>query len=870
MAQLLHQVAGETPHSPWQTGAEPLPGYRLLEPVGRGACTEVWKCAVGGLTRAIKFVHGLSGLAPPEVRALQHLTTIRHPFLLSLERVEISGHELMIVMELADQHLQALFDEYRAAGRPGIPREELLGYLIEAAEALDLLNHQHGLHHLDVKPTNLFLAGNHVKLADFGLGRAAVDPAPYGARLAMSRYAAPEIGAGAISPHSDQYSLAVVYQELLTGTVPFSDQNAPAANPNLEPLPAPDRPLVARALAPLPRARFASCLEFVQALLEVPGGLDPAAACQPKSSSLLRRPTVFKKTGLIALPARRAASDTDAGRPELRETATNLVLPSPSSCAALPGFRFVDGLLQSPLGELWRVETEEGSPRLAHLLPGFLVGFPEIESRLLDTLETLQHPALPAVEVFRSPAGRLVLVTESFTQTLRDRFAECQGQGQRGIPRDELLEYLGQAAQALDELATVANLWHLGLSPRHLILRQGRIELREFALVQLVWLASKQSPGQLALRYAAPELLDKGPAPASDQYSLALIYAELLSGVQQRQSRAGARTSAVRRRIDLDLLPAADREALARALDAEPGKRFATCTDFLQALRPAGRRADERKSRDLPGIISLGTPPQGAAAPEDPRLPSPGQLVTDAMRAGGSETRTHGHCRYLVHRKEVLEHRCGLAASPGSLLFQLQGFARTWNLQGARQEGHSWLARLPVAGSFWKRWLGKPAGLEIAVHWSPRRDSSLSALLVRVGTFGPADQLPFEQLQELGPRIVESLRLALQVKPEDSGDLVCPLAQPLAVFPVLAQGDLGQAIEGTSITLCEQSIEFRLPTTPGADQVYVNFPALAAVAQFALLTRITKSATCPDGGLLVEGTFPEPESPFADGGKSVC
>src|SRR5262249_35426729 len=153
--------------------AEPIPGYRLLERLGKGGFGEVWKCeAPGGLFKAVKFVRGSNANhvvdvngpgVEQELRALEHVRSIRHPFLLSMDRIEIVDGELIIVMELADQSLHDYFKQCRKAGLPGVPRQDLLNDLQEAAEALDLINVRHGLQHLDIKPRNLLLVSLHVK-----------------------------------------------------------------------------------------------------------------------------------------------------------------------------------------------------------------------------------------------------------------------------------------------------------------------------------------------------------------------------------------------------------------------------------------------------------------------------------------------------------------------------------------------------------------------------------------------------------------------------------------------------------------------------------------------------------------------------------
>jgi serine/threonine protein kinase len=264
-----------------QTNAEPIPGYRLLERLGRGGYGEVWKAeAPGGMHKAIKFVFGNlettgeeARAAEQEYKSLNRVKTIRHPFLLSLERMEVIEGQLVIVMELADRNLFDRYQECVNAGEPGVPRAELLGYVDEAAEALDLMNLHHQIQHLDIKPQNLFLVHQHVKVADFGLAKDLE-----GAKAAVTggmtpMYAPPETFEGWVSRQSDQYSLAIVYMEMLTGRRPFPGPSTKqlilqhlTATPDLSPLSSPDREAVGRALAKNPEDRFPTCKDFVKAL----------------------------------------------------------------------------------------------------------------------------------------------------------------------------------------------------------------------------------------------------------------------------------------------------------------------------------------------------------------------------------------------------------------------------------------------------------------------------------------------------------------------------------------------------------------------------------------------------------------------------
>src|SRR5581483_508712 len=210
-----------------------------------------------------KFVYGsINSLdtdgvrAEQEFKALQRIKVVRHPFVCSVERIDFVEGELIIVMELAERTLHDVYAECQAAGLIGIPGDDLLRYMRDAAEALDFMNEKHSLQHLDVKPRNLFLVGDRVKVADFGLVKTLERQSASGVLGGVTPvYAPPETFLGKLSPHSDQYSLGIVYIEMLTGHRPFAAKNIRQmaqqhleADPDLRSLPEPERAIVGRAL----------------------------------------------------------------------------------------------------------------------------------------------------------------------------------------------------------------------------------------------------------------------------------------------------------------------------------------------------------------------------------------------------------------------------------------------------------------------------------------------------------------------------------------------------------------------------------------------------------------------------------------------
>ena len=263
-------------------GVEPYPGYRMTTFLGSGGVGEVWKATTTESgAAALKFVPSVCQLpATQEARALQAVRRLEHPHLLPIQNLWSCPGYLVIVMELADGNLLDLLTVYGDELHTPLPPDHLCFFLRQAAVGIDFLNKRHhlvngqrvALRHCDIKPSNLLVIGNTVKVSDFGLAVQTTSPMWHSRRAGTPAYAAPEIFQGWLSDRTDQYSLAATYYHLRTGELPFAKQVASfdpkyvRPMPDLTPFTKLERNVLARAFATVPQDRWPSCSDFLEQL----------------------------------------------------------------------------------------------------------------------------------------------------------------------------------------------------------------------------------------------------------------------------------------------------------------------------------------------------------------------------------------------------------------------------------------------------------------------------------------------------------------------------------------------------------------------------------------------------------------------------
>ena len=193
-----------------------------------------------------------------------------------------------------------------------LPLTDVVNYVVQVAEALQYA-HNKGVIHLDVKPENMLLsADGSVLLSDFGLARftnSVSQKLKLTSLIGTVGYMAPEFLQSSPQVATDQYALAMVAYEWLTGTLPFEGPNERAVvmqhmstlSPPLRSY-NPDIPLavdevIRAALAKAPEERYPNVSAFAAALLQASRTPDDTSA---NPNLVPEKPETLYKEGLRA------------------------------------------------------------------------------------------------------------------------------------------------------------------------------------------------------------------------------------------------------------------------------------------------------------------------------------------------------------------------------------------------------------------------------------------------------------------------------------------------------------------------------------------------------------------------------------------
>ncbi len=267
--------------------------WKLDQEIGRGGFGVVFREQVNGMMRAVKITldpldrltAGLSDVQRQQAlqrerEALELLTRIgNHPHLLTLiSWEEVLGHLVTVWEYAADGTLlDRLREHQRQNGQCGLPLDQLIPWMEQAAEGLEFLNSR-GIYHRDIKPQNLFLVGEQVKVGDLGFlklaGLSTASQTGVGTvgYLPLEAYPRSANEKGRLHETIDVYGLAATYVHLRTGKPPFGTSELmiidrqKRGQPCTDGMTPAEAEWVRQALSPRPDQRPRSVREFVREL----------------------------------------------------------------------------------------------------------------------------------------------------------------------------------------------------------------------------------------------------------------------------------------------------------------------------------------------------------------------------------------------------------------------------------------------------------------------------------------------------------------------------------------------------------------------------------------------------------------------------
>lgn len=203
--------------------------YEIIEKIGSGGMADVYKAMCHTLNRlvAVKVLKDEFSQNEDFVNRFkmeaQAAARLAHPNIVNVYDVVDDGDIHYIIMEL----IEGITLKQYIAKKGCLEVKETIGIAIQMAQGMSAA-HQQNIIHRDIKPQNIIISKEgKVKVADFGIARAATSKTQELKAIGSVHYISPEQAQGElVDARSDIYSLGITMFEMVTGRLPFDGANS--------------------------------------------------------------------------------------------------------------------------------------------------------------------------------------------------------------------------------------------------------------------------------------------------------------------------------------------------------------------------------------------------------------------------------------------------------------------------------------------------------------------------------------------------------------------------------------------------------------------------------------------------------------------
>ncbi|HXH27272.1 MAG TPA: protein kinase [Candidatus Acidoferrum sp.] len=403
------------------TPANSVGPYIIERKVGEGGSAQVYAATHSDLRvlHALKVFVGQLNANDIAIfmREARRHAQLDHPRILRVHGTLYDNARPILITDLMSDSLRTQF------AQPNRSRQlaDALPWLKAMSEALDFA-HSQGVVHRDVKPENILLnSRGELFLADFGIAKSLVP----GSQTLQTKsiqgtfaYMAPEQFASQYQPRieSDQYALAILLYEWLTGNVPFNGSWLDIAQghlyrqPDMAIVPPALRPMLLRALSKQPDSRYPTVSDFVSALETA-----PILQSAKPTTSLPNAPTTVACPTCGALVRAGTVFCNACGKPLIASKQTTLITPAIATVKTLAQVLIVVSY------------SAEDMPFFKECIAAVMALSENIKIKSLNQPPGFGALELTPYEKFRQSDAAIILATPTTMECFRD-------------PRDEIAQ----------------------------------------------------------------------------------------------------------------------------------------------------------------------------------------------------------------------------------------------------------------------------------------------------------------------------------------------------------------------------------------------------------------------------------------------